>query len=166
MLPCLAGCGDWVGCSFKVTPSSMGSGWLGNFVCFFVVKDTTLFRCFHAATHPSSWSCSVKGFTWSKDRANIKKVFCSRPGWDWILSFSRYRTIFLGLTTFLRWRRRITTLSYRHIVPSKEACLICILLLLSFKVLDLAGRKSRDPLTRNIFFFPLQKSWCAAAWLV
>ena len=48
----------------------------------------------------------------------------------------------------------MTTLSYRHITRPFQRSMSYLhpSPALSFKVLDLAGRKSRDPLTRNIFF--------------
>ena len=48
----------------------------------------------------------------------------------------------------------MTTLSYRHITRPLQRSMSYLhpSPALSFKVLDLAGRKSMDPLTRNIFF--------------
>ena len=64
-----------------------------------------------------------------------------------------YRTIFLGLTTFLRWRRRITTLSYRHITrPLQRSMSYLHPSSAAFQSIGFGRAKKQDSLTRNIFF--------------
>ena len=159
----------------------MGSGWLGNFVCFFVAKDTTFFRCFHAVTHSSSWSWilgliphpSVKGFTWTMDRGGIrckyeKNVFSTRPGWDWILSFSRYISNNLfGFDNVFKMEEtdHYFIIPSHHSSPPKKYVLSASFFCCLSKYWIWQGEKAGIPST-EISFFPLQKSWCAAAWLV
>ena len=127
---------------------------LGNFVCFFVVKDTTFFHCFHAARYQKQ--------IW-------KNVLSSRPGWDWILSFSRY--ISNNLFGFDNVFKMEETDDYfiipsHHSSPPKKYVLSASFSCCLSKYWIWQGEKVGIP-SPEISFFSLQKSWCAAAaWLV